>query len=136
VKAEKLARDALRIRTLIFGSKHNNLRDTTDLLAKVLMLQGKLGNEAKELLLRSLANSIRNEGPEGANAATANSNLGCYYKILATKQPTADLKRNNLQQAKSHVVEAIRIFTKVYGPAHPDTTAARDNLASIFSELP
>jgi hypothetical protein len=56
--AEKLLRESIRIRVLINSNGHH-VGNTVDLLASVLRIQGKLGSETKELLKRSLANSIR-----------------------------------------------------------------------------
>jgi hypothetical protein len=49
IKAEKLAREFLRIRTPISDSK-----TSFDLLVRILSTQGKLGNETRELYERSL----------------------------------------------------------------------------------
>lgn len=75
-KAEELAREALRIRTLRFGSDHNNVGVTRDLLARILATQCKLGDETRRLLERSLAIFIRNTGKDGINTVVGNSNIG------------------------------------------------------------
>jgi hypothetical protein len=43
--AEELARESLRIRTLIYGSNHQNVGQCSILLALILRAQGKLGDE-------------------------------------------------------------------------------------------
>jgi hypothetical protein len=117
VKAEELARDALRIRTLIYGSDELITRGSIELLANILMFQHKFGKETEELCLRVLTNSIRNEGPDCLNAAIGHSNISCYYKYKATRnslqQPTDEVVRINLQLTRSHMEESLRIFEKV-----------------------
>jgi hypothetical protein len=68
VKAEKLARESLRIGVLI-NSKSYFAGNAAGLLASVLRVQKKLGLETKELLEQSLANNIRNYGFDGSNTA-------------------------------------------------------------------
>jgi hypothetical protein len=48
---------------------------------------------------------MRNEGPDGVNTAIGNLNIGGYYEVLATLQPTRDTKRPMLLKAKSHCIE-------------------------------
>jgi hypothetical protein len=45
IKAEKLARESLLIRTRLYGSHHHRMNKNCGLLAKILMKQGKLGAE-------------------------------------------------------------------------------------------
>jgi hypothetical protein len=61
IKAEELVRESLRIRSLILIGR-----------------QGKLGDETRELLGRSLNISVRSGGPDGINPATGNVCLGLY----------------------------------------------------------
>jgi hypothetical protein len=133
MKAEKLAREALRIRTLRFGSDHNNVGVTCDLLARILATQCKLGDDTRGLLERSLAISIRNTGKDGLNTAVGNSNIGQFYHELAVLQSTADSRPTHLLLAKSHLEEAHRIYSKVYGPSHPDTLYVVSRLAAVSS---
>jgi hypothetical protein len=84
MKAEKLVRESIRIRVLI----NNNspfVGNTAGRLASILMMQGKLGSETKELFEQSIANTIRNYGLDGIHAATDHSNFSIFYGELADK---------------------------------------------------
>jgi hypothetical protein len=54
VKAEMLAREALRIRVKLYNKDHYIVGYSTSLLANILALQGKLGCETMEFYERSL----------------------------------------------------------------------------------
>jgi hypothetical protein len=86
IKAEELARESLRIRTLISGSLFVAVEMSSNLLAHILEAQGKLGDETRGLYERCLAISIRNQGPDGSNTAIANHNLGLFYSSLAVRE--------------------------------------------------
>jgi tetratricopeptide (TPR) repeat protein len=131
IKAEELARESLRIRTLI--NNYSIVISSCDLLARILSAQGKLGDETKGLYERSLAISIRNEGPDGLNVAIGNINFGQFYCELARKQSTVDAAQTYLILAKSHHEEAQRINSKIYGPTHPNTVDAASRLTDILS---
>jgi hypothetical protein len=81
-------------------------------LANSLRTQGKFVEESRGIYERFLAISIRNEGPDGSNAAIGNKNLGLFYYHLAREQATVDLKQTQLLLAKSHLKEALRICLK------------------------
>jgi hypothetical protein len=93
IKAEELARESLRIRTLVYGNNHNNdyFSVSCDLLAGILSAQGKFGDETRGLYERSLAITIRNQGPDGLHTAIGNFNIGAFYH-LANIQLTDDSK--------------------------------------------
>jgi tetratricopeptide (TPR) repeat protein len=135
VKAEELARESLRIRTLKNDSYHCTLDSSCDLLARILCAQSKFGDETRGLFERSLAISIRNEGPDGINVATGNYNIGSFYEKLATKQSTIDAMRTHLTIAKYHFVEAQRILLKIHGPTHPTTVDAASQLNVVLRQL-
>jgi hypothetical protein len=46
------------------------------LVARILDSQGKADSETKEMYERSLAILVRNEGPNGANTADVNTDIG------------------------------------------------------------
>jgi tetratricopeptide (TPR) repeat protein len=135
IKAEELARESLRIRTLIYGSNNYAVEVSwsCDLLAGILMTQGKLGDETRGLFERYLAFSIRNHGPDGKHTAVANSNLGSLCFQLVQKENTVDLIRMQLILAKTYYVEALRIYSKIDGPTHPNTIDASSRLSLCFS---
>jgi hypothetical protein len=135
IKAEELARESLRIRSLIFHSNHERVGIICNLLANILRIQSKLGDETRVLLERYLAISTRNQGPDGSQTAVANYNLGLFHYQLALEQATDDLKQTQLLLAKSHHEETLRIRSKIYGPTHPETVATASRLASVTSVL-
>jgi hypothetical protein len=120
IEAEKLARESLRIRTLIWGRDHSNVGTVGNLLAKILMEQKKFGDETWVLLKHSLDISIRNEGPDGSNVAYGNSNMGTFYYSVGA----VDGSREKYKLAKFHYGETVRIYTKIYGPNNPNTIYA------------
>jgi tetratricopeptide (TPR) repeat protein len=135
LKAEELAREALRIRSLIYNSDNFSIGGSCDLLARILQSQGKFEDETKRLLERSLAIFIRREGPDGANTAISNINTGNYYDELARRQPTVDTKRKYFLLSKSHIEEGFRVQTKIYGPTHPNTVQTASILSDVISAL-
>jgi tetratricopeptide (TPR) repeat protein len=135
IKAEELARESLRIRTLIYDSNDNTVDLSCGLLASILSVQGKLGDETRGLYERSLALSIRNEGPDGLDVATGNYNVGKFYEKLAIKQSTVDATQMYLLLAKSHFTDAQRILLKIHGPTHPNTVDASSRLTDILRQL-
>jgi tetratricopeptide (TPR) repeat protein len=134
-KAEKLAREALRIRSLISGSDDLGIGTSCDLLARILQSQGKFEDETKRLFEHSLAICIRNEGPNGVNSAMVSMNIGLYYFQLARRQPTIDTEREYFLISKSYIEEGLRIKTKIHGPTHPDSVRAASLLSAIRSVL-
>jgi hypothetical protein len=133
IKAEELARESLRIRSII--NDRNDVRCSCRLLAHVLRAQGKLGDETRGLYERSLAICIRYEGPDGELAATGNEDLAKLHCQLVDKQPTVDLKRTHISLAKSHIETALRIYFKIYGPTHPETIRTSSLLAVVSNWL-
>jgi hypothetical protein len=97
--------------------------------------QGKLGDETEGLYKRSLAISIRNEGPDGSNTAIGNKHLGLFHYRLAYEQVTVDLQQMQLLLAKSYFEEEIRIYLKIFGPTHLESVQAASNVADISREL-
>jgi tetratricopeptide (TPR) repeat protein len=134
IKAENLAREALRIRTRMHGSTYNSIGASCDLLANILMQQGKFGDETKTLFERSLALHIRHEGPDGTNTALGNISLGKFH-YSAAMQPKVTAKRAQLLLAKSYSEEGIRIQSKIAIPTHPNAVAAASLHAIILEEL-
>jgi tetratricopeptide (TPR) repeat protein len=124
VKAEMLARESLRIRTLVYGNDHVNVGLVYGLLAQILMSQDNMGDETMELFERSLANDIKNEGPDGSNTAVSNFNLGEFYYQLADRQQNDEREIVYLHLSKAKFEEAVRIYTKIFGPNNPQTIKA------------
>jgi hypothetical protein len=135
IKAEKLARESLHITTQLHGPDHDRVGISNMLLGRILKKQGKFGDETKEVLERALAIYIRNEGPDGANTATATVNIGQFYHGLAIKQSTVGTKRTQLLLAKSCFEEATRIETKIHSPTHPNRVGVASLLSDVLREL-
>jgi hypothetical protein len=135
VKAEMLVRESLRIRTRIYGNDHKNIGHCCNLLARILVSQGNLGNETTELFERSRAIITMNYGPNGTNTGASNFNLGAFYHKLAKTQQETQRKIEYLLLSKLKYVESVRIWTKIYGPDHPQTMMASSQLSKILREL-
>jgi tetratricopeptide (TPR) repeat protein len=135
LKAEMLARESLRIRIRVHGNDHVEVGRSCSLLARILMSQDNLGDETMELFERSLAYDIKNGGPDGTNTAASNSNLGAFYNQLADKQQTDERKTACLHLSKSKFEEAVRIYTKIFGPNNPQSIQASSNLSVILRRL-
>jgi hypothetical protein len=135
IRGEKLARESLLIRTQLHGSNHHRIGSSCALLGRILLNQGKLGDETKELLERSLAIDVMNEGLDGPNTAYGNINIGQFHYKLAMFQSIMSAKRTQLLLAKSYAEEAIRIETKIHNPTYPCSVVAESVLSDILSEL-
>jgi hypothetical protein len=135
IKGEKLARESLRIRTRLHGSNHHSIGRSCTLLARILMNQGKLGDETKELFERSLAIYVVNEGLDGPNTAVAKLVISQFYYQHAMTQSTISIKRTQLVLAKSYAEEAVRIVTKIHNPTNPSSVSAASLLSDILREL-
>jgi hypothetical protein len=130
-KAEGLAREALRIRSQLYGNDHYYTGDSIALLVCILRKQGSLGNEAKEFHERSLAIDVKHEGPDGMNTAVSNVNLGHFHFQLAKTDLTTDRKNEHLRLSESYYTETTRIRTKILGPTHDETIEATPHLLNI-----
>jgi tetratricopeptide (TPR) repeat protein len=135
IKAEGLAREAIRIKDKLHGALDIRVSGYYLLLAKILQKQGKLGDETKELYERSLAICVRNEGPNGANTTTITINIGQFHHKIAMTSSTLHTIRTQLLVAKSYFDEAVRIETKIHNPAHPNRVMAASLLSRILREL-
>jgi|Transcript_36018 hypothetical protein len=83
IKAEKLAREALRIRIKLHGNDHNHLGICCDLLGNISLRQNKRGDETRGLFERALALTVIKGGPDGVNTAGVNINIGDFCLQLA-----------------------------------------------------
>jgi tetratricopeptide (TPR) repeat protein len=135
VKAEKLIRESLRVRTRLHGDDHRNVGGSASLLAIILQTQGKLGIETKELFERSLAIDIKNFGSEGINTAASNVNLGNFYHLQAEASQSTGIRKELLSLSFSKLKEALRIYTKLFGPDHPNTVQASSQLSIVTHKL-
>jgi tetratricopeptide (TPR) repeat protein len=135
VKAEKLLRESLRIRTRLYDGDHAHVGLSAGLLANILQAQSKLGIETKKLYERCVAISIKNFGSDGFNTAASNSNLGIYYHLQAEASLSAGIRKEHLSLSFSKFNEALRIYTKLFGPDHPNTVKASSQLSIVTLKL-
>jgi hypothetical protein len=137
IKGEKLARESLLIRTRLYGVNDHRIGRSCMLLSRILMIQDKDkdGDETKELLQRSLAIYLENEGPDGPNTAVGNISICQLHYKLAMIQSVNSMKRTQLLLAKSYAEEGVRIETKIHNPSHSNYVSAASQLSDILSEL-
>jgi tetratricopeptide (TPR) repeat protein len=135
VKAEKLIRESLRIRTRLHGGDHTHVAVSASLLASILNTQGKLGIETKELHERCLAINIKNFGSEGINTAVSNNNLGSFYHLQAEASQSVGIRKELLSLSFSKLKEALRIFSKLFGPDHPNTVHTSSQFSIVSHKL-
>jgi tetratricopeptide (TPR) repeat protein len=135
VKAEKLARESLRIRTRLYGGDHALVGVSASLLAHILLAEDKLGIETKELHERCLAINIKNFGSEVFNTAASNINLGNFYHLQAEASLSTGIRKELLSLSFSKLKEALRIFTKIFGPDHPNTVRTSSQLSIVSHKL-
>jgi hypothetical protein len=136
VKAERLIRESLRIRTQLFDNEDIYVGSSSGLLGEILQSQGKLGSETKKLLELSLFIDIKNYGPDGRQTATAYANLGTLYRNLAEDlRDTDEKKKKHLSIAQTNFKEAVRINTKIFGPTYPLTIEFTSVLSTITRKL-
>jgi len=134
-RAELLARESLRIRCRLPGNRTAMIGRSCTQLAKILTSQKNFGDETKQLMERSICLFISDEGLEGANVSSSNLNFAIFYRQLAVKQSTVDLKRKFLLLAKKYSEEGSRIAAKIYASNHSNYIYATWQLTTIISEL-
>jgi tetratricopeptide (TPR) repeat protein len=135
VKAEKLVRESLRIRSHLFDTHHQCVGVSAGLLASILQAQGNLGSETQELHERALVIYIRNYGSEGVNTAVSNYNMGGFYHLRAEESQTIETKKENLLLSESKYKESLRIYTTIYSPDYPRTLETSFYLSIISHKL-
>jgi tetratricopeptide (TPR) repeat protein len=135
VKAEKLVRESLRIRSRLYDADHHLLGTSIGLLARILQAQGNLGSETQELYECALAIHIKNYGSEAVNAATTNFNIGNFYLLRAHESQTTVTRKEHLLLSESKYRESLRIYTKIYGPDHPESLETLSHLSIVSRKL-
>jgi tetratricopeptide (TPR) repeat protein len=135
VKAEKLVRESLRIRSRLCDAHHQLLGMSSGLLASILQYQGNLGSETQELYERSLAIDIRNFGSEGVDIAASNFDMGVFYHLQAEEGQTTETRKEYLLLSESKYTESLRLYTKIYGPDHPQTLVNSSQLSIVSRKL-
>jgi hypothetical protein len=135
VKAEILVRESLRIRTNLYNDDHQRIGMSVGFLTNILSLQGKMGDETKELYERCLAIQTKQEGPDARNTAVVNIDMGEFYHDLAEIQQTTEMKVEYLRVSLSKHKESVRIYTEILGPDNPTTMAASSKASLISCKL-
>eukprot|EP00596_Hydrurales_sp_CCMP1899_P006824 CAMPEP_0119035792 /NCGR_PEP_ID=MMETSP1177-20130426/3018_1 /TAXON_ID=2985 /ORGANISM="Ochromonas sp, Strain CCMP1899" /LENGTH=395 /DNA_ID=CAMNT_0006994563 /DNA_START=262 /DNA_END=1449 /DNA_ORIENTATION=+ len=136
VKAEKLIRESLRIRTRLYDNDDLFIGNSSGLLAQILQSQGKLGSETKKLLELALLIDTKNYGPDGRETAVSYANLGTLYRNLSEEpRDTDEKKKKHLSIAQSNFKEAVRINTKIFGPTHELSIEFTSILSTITRKL-
>jgi tetratricopeptide (TPR) repeat protein len=135
IRAEKLERESIRIRILLFGNDNAKLGETYDILGQILQAQGNFGEETLTSFKYALAIPLRNEGPYGLNTAMGNSNLAGFYYEFAGMQLTIDSKRAQLLLAKSHYEVSLRFYLERLGPTHDETIFATSSVEDVTRKL-
>lgn len=135
VKAEKLAREAVSIRTRLYVNDHAYVGESTLLLANILFRTGNLGDEVKKLYERSLAIHVLHAGLDGFNTSNTNFVLGEFHHQIARTHPTGDKRKEHFRLSKSYYEEALRVYRKIIGPTHRNTMIAESKLTMVSFEL-
>jgi hypothetical protein len=108
---------------------------SSGLLASILQAQGGLNIETKELYERSLASFVKNFGSEGVNTGASNFNLGSFYHLQAEARQSAGIRKDHLSLLFSKLKEALRVYTKLFGPDHPNTERTSSELSIVSHKL-
>jgi hypothetical protein len=135
IKAEKLARETLRIRTRLEGVGSRNEGYCCLLLARILCEQNNMGDETKKLYERSLALCIRYEGPNAVNTAIQLISIGRFHHKHGGMQSTTQARRKEFLLAKPYLERVILIDSMNHGPIITESRDAKFILASILTEL-
>ena len=119
--AERVLRAALVWYERVYGLNHTMTGECVQQLGGALLGQDKLGDETRAVLQRSLDIFLLNLGPDAEDVGISNNILGVFHGL-----------RGEYVQAKRFHKEALRIFTKVHGPAeHPNTVKTKECLLRV-----
>jgi tetratricopeptide (TPR) repeat protein len=133
VKALELAREAYRIRVLLYGKDHFLVGVGTSLLVRILRQQKNLGDERKKLCELFLANTIVNGGSNGINYGVANTFLCDYYLDLAAQEVAVNtIVKEYFCKAEPYCKEVVRIFKNIYGVTNAETMKYTKLLSTIL----
>jgi hypothetical protein len=117
-RAELLAREFLHIRCMLPGNCTSMISKSCTLLAKILTGQTKFEDETKYLMERSIRLFISDELLDGPNISSSNLDFAIFYRLLAGKESTVDLKRKFLLLAKKYCEEGSRSAAKIIASNH------------------
>jgi tetratricopeptide (TPR) repeat protein len=135
MKAEMLARKAIRIYERIYGLNHYLTVPILKTLSDIQQLNFAHIEEAIGLLERILTINIERYGVDSDEVAIANNSLSnCHYNN-AIKQSIWDARVGQLHVAVRYCKEAIRIYTKIYGSGHERTLICNQLLSELYGSL-
>lgn len=117
VEAERLQRDAIRVREELLGAEHPETLTVVSDLASTLWRQGRL-EEAERLEIRVVEAWKRAEGEEHPKTLDVMSNLATTISNLGRLEEAEELGSRVAQTRK-----------RVLGEEHPDTLTSMNNLA-------
>lgn len=122
-QAERLVRQALAIeRRILVGDDRKDLAYTTNSLGTILSDQERF-DEAIEFHLESRALRLEFMGEDSPEHIISLNNLGrAYYGA------------GDLNEAESHIREAVRLGEQVFGPGHLRVASAKINLAEVLGD--
>ena len=118
--AERVLRATLVWYERVHGVNHNNTGECVTVLGAALLSQDKFDDETRAVIQRSLYIHLLNLGPDAKNVGIANHSLGVFHE-----------KRGDFVLAKPFYKEALRIYTKVQGPDHPETVGVKNDLLHV-----
>ena len=160
--AERLFREALRMRQSLRGAEHRDVAQSLNDLGLVLFYQGR-ADEAEGILRQALAMRRRLLGEEHLDVAESQNDLAEVLKFRGAYEEAAELHRkslatslrlrgegdtlvalnlNNLgvvlhlqgdlEGAEPRYREALRMFLPVLGDEHPQVALVRSNLGALL----
>jgi hypothetical protein len=107
LKAEKLA-------SRLCSQDSERIGTCDSILSVILLIQGRVDHETKELIERTIAINTKHCGTDGANTASAYVKLATFYHKLSMTQHTNWKKKDYLCLSK-------RVYTKTLGPSNQKT---------------
>jgi hypothetical protein len=119
LKAEQLAREGLRIVILLHGKEHPETGFFSDLLARILQEQNKLGDETRMLYERGLSLSIGYDGKDELNTGISYMNIGGFFFKLGLIDCIADDKRAHLLKGTyTYIRTCSYVYIQIYAYAY------------------
>jgi eukaryotic-like serine/threonine-protein kinase len=118
--AARYHRDAIELRTRVFGADDHRVFDGLSNLANVRFAQGRL-DEAEQLHIRVLEHRRARLGAEHPDVATSHNNLGGVLYTL-----------DQFGEAIEHLERAVNIRERTLTADHPTLLGSYSNLASAY----
>lgn len=142
-QAESLYREALALCKRLLGPNHpdtaicmNNLAvclsftllgsETTDMAA----LYAK-ASEIQKLYADAMVVAERAKGPDSEDVAVRLNNLAQFIARMAVNKLSSNPQRD-FARAESYSRRALAIYSRLYGPEHPEIAKTMSNLATLY----